>query len=219
MKTDPHQSSTPLAPIWCTPSLLLAACLAPIGSETGVVTYDSAVLEDSGGGDSNETGDSAGDSGRDTGEDTAAADPSTFVATVTYGSGSFDLACSARTGVTFEHTYDDALGNTAGRVRCLTEADGEFQLTFTSGGVGQWSAPDAGVDYVWIGMTGERLGYYEPNLTPTAWTIEFSRYEQIDARTIQLEASFSGTFVDSLAAPVGSLSGTISAALTCTNCP
>lgn len=191
--------------------------MAPIGNETGAVPYDSAMADDSGG----ETGteDSATDSGIDSGGDTAAPDPSTVTATVTYENTSFNLACSATAGTVFEHTYDDALGNTAGRVRCLTDADGEFQLTFTRGQVGEWSSPDAGVDYLWTGIIGERLGYYEPNLQASAWNIAFSRYEQVDTRTIQLEATFSGTFTDSQGAPLGSLDGAISAALSCTNCP
>ena len=166
--------------------------------------------------DTGQSEDSADTSG---GTGDTAVDPSVFSAAVTFGSTAFQLDCTSASGSAFVHTYDDALGNVSGRVICADGTNGEVQITFTTGVAGMWSDPTAGVDFRWTGASGERLGYFEADLTTVAWNIEFATFQRLDTRTIQLSATFSGAWNTPAGTVAGTIAGSADAILSCTNCP
>ena len=200
-----------VALLGCTPPAAL-----PPGNEVFANNGDSADTTDV---EPSDTGETTSDTALETGDTAIDPDASVLSASVTYYGIGLELACSATTGGTFEHTYDDALGNVAGRVACANAGNGEVQITFTRGSTGEWQDPDDGVDFTWTASTGEKLGYYEPKLVATGWSMSFSRFEQLDTRTILLEATFSAEFGDPSGGTIGAVDGTTVATLTCTNCP
>lgn len=199
-------------------ALLLAACRPPIGTDVNDAHSEADTGADSG---LDSGRDSAEDSGTDSGTDTAGGttDSSSLAVDIDFGGVSYVIGCDEASGADFVHTYDDALGNAAGRVTCATSTQGEFVFTFTSGGVGSWTDPSAGVNFVWSGPAGERLAHSEGALVARSWQVEVTRFDRLDTRTIEIESVFHALYEDGSGAQVGELTGQFAVRLGCTNCP
>ncbi len=171
---------------------------------------------DTGPSDTADTADTAADTGSDSGDtaaDTAdtAADAGTVVVAVTLGDGPTQvLACGAGAAGQLDASYDDALGNTAGRVRCAGDL-GTFELLWTNGRPGAWTDPDGGVSFSWTDAAG--AGWRDETAGRTAWSVTFDRYERQDVRTLRLEGAAGAVW-----GPL-QVEATVAVNLACTNCP
>ena len=155
---------------------------------------------DSGGGDT--------DSDADADADTDAT--GTVSVTVFYGDAGIIAACGPDTDGVLEASFDDALGNVAGRVRC-SGPSGELLLQFTNGHLGAWTDTTDGVSFLWADPWGGTLAYSTAGRT--AWAASFDTVERLDTQTLRLVAALSGEWSDTR------LNATVDVTMGCTNCP
>ena len=130
--------------------------------------------------------------------------------TIFYGDAGMVAACGADGDGVLEASFDDALGNVAGRVSCATSS-GTLLLQFTNGHPGAWTSPDEGVSYLWTDPWGGTLDYSTAGRTE--WAASFDSFERLDTKTLRLVAALSGTWDDT------QLSAAVDVTMGCTNCP
>ncbi len=107
----------------------------------------------------------------------------------------------------------DALGNVAGSVSCASGDGHSLVLTFTRGSAGAWTDPSGGVDFTWELADGTRVFHAASGLTPTRWSVAFTRWERLTLDTVALDATLAARWTDAAGVEVAALEATFAVVL------
>ena len=178
--------------------MFLPACTGGCGGATDTAGNDSGAA------------DTSTDADTDADADTAVEPAGSVSVTVFYGDAGTISACGPDTDGVLAASFDDALGNVAGRVRCSSPT-GELLLQFTNGHAGAWTDPDGGVSFQWTDPVGTTLTY--DTAGRTEWGVTFDRFDRVDTKTIHLAGSMAGTW------PEVTVAAAVDVVMPCTNWP
>ena len=192
--------------------LFLAAC----GFREGAPVVDTADRDTAAEDTAADTAtDTAADTATDTAADTAAATAADTGAELsasitlsgTYEGVPFELGCDAG-DAGLERGWSNAVGDKVGSFQCTD--GGSLSVSFINPEVGTWTDPYGGMGYVYTDAGGGVLSYFEG--TPSDWSITFTALEWTAIDEFVLTGSLTGTWSN------GTITGTFSVTLPCSNC-
>lgn len=158
-----------------------------------------------------ETGDTSDTS--DTGSTTPL--PGDFSVTGSYNGVPVDIDCdeTSDTGL-FARYWGSSLGNVSGGFSCANQAGERVTVSYISPGESEWADTSDGKSWIYEDGAGAVLAWGVPDTA--SWALAFTSYGFVDATTVEVEGSLSGTWTTD-GVPFADLAGTFALEIPCTS--
>lgn len=213
-------SGCPLLPLL----LLSAGCVQPKPSACCDPLEDTAT-DDSAVDSTPDSVDTSDTSIRETGDTSEPSDtgsttplPGSFSVTGSYKGAPVGIDCDETTGAALYSRYwGSSLGNVSGGFSCANEAGQRVTVSYISPSEGEWADTSDGKSWIYEDGAGDMIAWGAPDAT--TWALVFTHYGFVDATTVQLDGSLTGSWsTDGTdAEALADLTGTFALNIPCTS--